>query len=130
MISASTRLMASAPRMKSRTFVLTWSSVRGRRLPKDLSLSRLVSCRHGKDLGSHRCHLRSKLGIVQNDCHDVSAKGRTGLTEEFRLRVNIEACAVCGQTGLEGRCDIPGKIPALSRRAKEDDLGFVLPDEG
>ena len=34
------------------------------------------------------------------------------------------------QTRLEGRGDVPGKIPALGRCAKEYNLGLVLLNQG
>src|SRR5206468_913319 len=80
-----------------------------------------------KDVPPHRSHLRTVL-LAEDVGQALPAEARPDHVE-VALRIDVELDAVGRQAGLEDCVKAASEVPSVLRRAIEDDLRFVAPDQ-
>ena len=77
---------------------------------------------------SNRGHLRAVVR-ADNRGHNVAAEGGAGLQQVFGFRVNRQACAVRGETGIDGDGHAGDQAAADGGGAAEQDVGLMGLDQ-
>ena len=67
---------------------------------------------------------------ANNGRHQIAAKGRSGHHEALCFILNVKCSTISSQTGMDAAGNSGRKIAPNAGRAKNCDLGLVLPDHG